>query len=268
MKQDSPHELNVQTLSLLEQVTSEGITPLPADYKQAVIFLAIRKGLTTTPAQVMQEYKAGTWEAIEAEHPHRFVDGPGFVVDLHMNYIVTPADELYNAFFAYGLRNADLFELDSFLNYQLKTHHAGNVPAFVRFLVLLLRSYAGIIPEQVKETVNEWITAQNAPPAEQVAGKREKFTRRRDDQLTKLNQEQTVLLAIYLKEAGAFLRDDLLPATETARAFELLTGYSYNTLRQDIGKYFDFENKENLTKLQNLLNNVNALIEKRMPGKR
>jgi len=64
-----------------------------------------------------------------------------------------------------------------------------------------------------------------------------------------------------LKQVGVFLKDEYLTDLDAGKAFELLTGYSQNTLRQDLGKFYQFENKENLKRLHQTFSQVIHLIE-------
>lgn len=72
------------------------------------------------------------------------------------------------------------------------------------------------------------------------------LSRQGDDKLTSLNREQTVLLIYYLQAAKVFLRDEYLTDTDAGREFELLTGYSSNTIRQGLTKFMSYQNNHNL----------------------
>ena len=93
-----------------------------------------------------------------------------------------------------------------------------------------------------------------------IIPRRSKIKREAKDKLTCLSQEQTVLLLYYLQQERVFLKDEYLSDLEAARAFEILTGYSNNALRQNLGKYNLWLNPPNLIELDNLLTRLKAVI--------
>jgi hypothetical protein len=133
----------------------------------------------------------------------------------------------------------------------------------------LLRKFEnGVIPEKTMTTIQEWIDAKTIQQKKEdesdsiQSGKRRgRINRRAEDNITSLNREQTILLIQYLKQAGVFLKDEYLTDLDAGKAFELLTGYSQNTLRQDLGKFYQFQSKENLKKLHQTLSQVIHQIE-------
>lgn len=68
-----------------------------------------------------------------------------------------------------------------------------------------------------------------------------RINRRADDNITSQNREQAILLIQYMKEAGIFLKDEYLTDSDAGKAFELLTGFSQNTLRQDFGNFINLK---------------------------
>jgi hypothetical protein len=135
----------------------------------------------------------------------------------------------------------------------------------------MLRKFESVvIPEKTIVTIQEWIDAKAAQQKKEedesgdssLSGKkRGRINRRAEDNITILNREQTILFIQYLKQVGVFLKDEYLTDLDAGKAFELLTGYSQNTLRQDLGKFYQFENKENLKKLHQTFSRVVHLIE-------
>jgi hypothetical protein len=95
-----------------------------------------------------------------------------------------------------------------------------------------------------------------------------KLKREAQDRKTYLSQEQTVVLMHYLQQERLFLNDEYLKKTEFGIAIEILTGYSQNTLRQDLGKYQNYQSKENLRKIDSFLTHVKSAIEAAMKQKK
>ena len=161
-------------------------------------------------------------------------------------------------------------KVDECLTYQLEKYHANNFTSFSRLLALMIRKYEGsIISEKTAFTIQEWVATkdQQEKPAQETIGsgkKHGRINRRAEDNITALNREQTILLIQYLKEAGVFLRDEYLTDADAGKAFELLTGYSQNTLRQDLGKFYQFQNKENLKKLHQIFSQLTQQIDKQL----
>jgi len=98
-------------------------------------------------------------------------------------------------------------------------------------------------------------------------GKKRKIKRTANDNLTCLNQAQTALLIYYLQQERVFLKDELLKKTDAGAAFEILTGYSQETLRQGLGKLKDHQNKINLKEIDNLLTRLKIAIDKALKEK-
>ena len=92
--------------------------------------------------------------------------------------------------------------------------------------------------------------------------KKGKVKREANDKRTSLSQEQTVLLMFYLQQEKAILKDEYLTDKDAGQAFEILTGYSQHTLRQNLGKYYLVQNRENLKELDNLLTRLKIKIDK------
>lgn len=191
-------------------------------------------------------------------------------LDTWMSLTIEPSNTFYPHFFALLLKHTDLLKLDHCLTYQLEKYHANNFTSFSRLLALLIRKYDGnIISEKKAFTIQEWIATkdQREKSALETIGSGKKpgrINRRAEDNITTLNREQTILLIQYLKETGVFLRDEYLTDADAGKAFELLTGYSQNTLRQDLGKFYQFQNKENLKKLHQTFSQLIHQIETQM----
>jgi len=65
---------------------------------------------------------------------------------------------------------------------------------------------------------------------------RGKIKRDREDNMTCLNQEQTALLVYCLRRTKVILPEAYLSNKETGLAFSILSGYSADTLRQNLSK--------------------------------
>ncbi|MFZ6012433.1 MAG: hypothetical protein ACOYXT_18965 [Bacteroidota bacterium] len=197
--------------------------------------------------------------------------------DTWIDMVIEPANRFYDYFFAYHLKHMDLLKMDEYLTYYLEKYYEKNLDLFSRFLQLTIRKFkVKIIPEETILTIQEWIASFEAKQkAEKLEGSngsdryksRTSIRRRADDNETILNQAQTVLLIHYLQKKGIFLRNHLLTDADAGKAFELLTGYSMNTLRQDLGKYHNFQNPENLKKLKHVLIGITDLIDNELKGK-
>jgi hypothetical protein len=191
--------------------------------------------------------------------------------DTWTSLFITPEKKSYPLFFAHLLKHTDLLQIDQCLAYQLEKYHSNDFSAFSRLLALMLRKFESVvIPEKTIVTIQEWMDAKAAQQKKDEdesddfslnEKKRGRINRRADDKITSLNREQTILLIQYLKQARVFLKDEYLTDLDAGKAFELLTGYSQNTLRQDLGKFYQFENKENLKKLHQTFSQVIHLIE-------
>jgi hypothetical protein len=176
--------------------------------------------------------------------------------NLWKDYTITPDDPFYDLFFVYNLRQADIMELDNLLRYFLDDASDGDRTNFIRFLKLALRKHAKKLlqPEQT-ETIEEWIAATEKKGAltgieEQKAKVRIK--RERDDKVTILNQEQTALLIHCLRQTKIILKDEFLNNKEAGMAFSILTGYSTDTIRQNLSK-------SEIAKTANAFKNIDAV---------
>jgi hypothetical protein len=88
-----------------------------------------------------------------------------------------------------------------------------------------------------------------------------KVKREAHDKRTSLSQEQTALLMYYLQQEKVFLKGDYLTDKDMGVAFEILTGYSQNTLRQSIGKFTKNLSHENLKEIQRLLKSLTKIVD-------
>lgn len=155
------------------------------------------------------------------------------------------------------------------LGLSIGNHYENKLINFSRFLHLIVRKYKGeILSENTSTTIQEWISLKEKQNANESLAKSESpkkrigLFRQGDDKLTSLNREQTVLLIYYLQAVKVFLRDEYLTDTDAGRAFELLTGYSSNTIRQGLTKFMNYQNNHNLFELKRVLHQMVLKIEK------
>lgn len=191
--------------------------------------------------------------------------------DTAKDMVIETYHMFYDRFFAYLMKHTDLLKVDYCLAYQLNTHHGGDLVKFSRFLHLVIRKFKGkIIPEETVLTMQEWIAdfSNEMKVRESDATKdqprRGRINRRSGDNVTSLSREQTILLIQYFKEFGIILKDEYLTDLEAGKAFEILTGFSQNTIRQDLGKYYMFQTKDNLHKVLKVMNEVTSQIDKQL----
>lgn len=252
------------------------------EYESLVTSMLGHEGIYLFEQDITDQYNNLSLKEI-LEQNDKYVQGPNkrnpkmdgklcpTYYDTCMSLYITPANRSYPSFLAYLLKNIDLLKIDQCLAYQLEKYHANDFASFSRLLSLIIRKYEGvIIPEKVLTTIQEWITSRSENQKNEQADakdsaiggkKRGRINRRAEDNITVLNREQTILLIQYLKESGVFLKDEYLTDADAGKAFELLTGYSQNTIRQDLGKFYQFQNKENLKKLHQTFSQLIRQIE-------
>jgi hypothetical protein len=242
--EENSYSINIKDLSSFEHICFPDSFE---EYSDAVGFFLRRKN-------VQKEMERGNqgMGAVAAFFPKRFVretihpkiggeehEGVWGWLDLWSDYSITQQEELYDLFFTYKLRQTDLLELDNILNYFFESYKSDNKTDFIRFLKLTLRKHGKRLlqPEQT-ETINEWMAEQekghilSGTPDIKTKGKPK---RDRDDKITCLNQ-QTALLIYCLRETKIIFPDEFLNNKEAGHAFSVLTGYSADTIRQNLNK--------------------------------
>lgn len=187
----------------------------------------------------------------------------------HRDLPITPDDFLFDLFFTYKLRQTDILKIDKILDYFLGKYYEDDKEEFSRFLKLLLRKDGGkLLDNAHAETISEWIAKEKVQPlsgTETIKAKW-KVKRDRDDGLTKLNQEQTALLIYLLQEGKIILKDEFLNNKDAGQAFAILTGFSGDSLRQNLGKaeIQRISTKKNMTVVANTLTNIQLLIDRKL----
>ena len=194
--------------------------------------------------------------------------------DIWKDYDITPDDFHYDLFFTYRLRQTDLLEMDALLNHFLENYYEDNKTDFIRFLKLTLRKHCKkLLQTEQTETINEWIVEKekeatlSGTPDAKIKGK---IKRSRDDNVTKLNQEQTTLLIHYLKAGKIILKEEYLNDKEAGQAFSILTGYSADSLRQNLSEaeIKRISIKKNIDAVANALMSIQLLIPKEIKDKK
>jgi hypothetical protein len=260
--EENSYSINIKDLSSFEHICFPDSFE---EYSDAVGFFLRRKNVFILEDDILEVFKDDPdvqkemergnqgMGAVAAFFPKRFVretihpkiggeehEGVWGWLDLWSDYSITQQEELYDLFFTYKLRQTDLLELDNILNYFFENYKSHNKTDFIRFLKLTLRKHGKRLlqPEQT-ETINEWMIEQeqertlSGTPDIKTKGKPK---RERDDKITCLNQEQTALLIYCLRETKIIFPDEFLNNKEAGHAFSILTGYSADTIRQNLNK--------------------------------
>ncbi len=263
------------------------------EYSEAVLFMFKIKDDFLYEDDLIEEYRnepevenlirdgKQAMDAIRNAFPDRFISAgsrrkkegeefkPAWFDLWKEDYIITPEHPLYDLLFVYKLRQTDLLELDNTLN-DFFENEKDNKTDFIRFLKLTLRKHSKKLlqPEQI-DTINEWITEQEKEPA--LSGTIEpkikgKIKRERDDKVTLLNQEQTALLIYCLRKTKVILIDEFLNNKEAGVAFSILTGYSADTIRQNLSKteLHKTATAKNVEMVEKALKEVLKYIEKQV----
>jgi len=258
------------------------------EYKTMAIVLSQIKDWYLSEEEVLGMYALGNIQEILEQYPHIVKTNAHWknekgtfdikYVDIALVYNIQPSDPYYDIFFARKIRQLDLLEIDVFLDYHTEHYYNNNLQEFSRFLKICMRKHATtFLNIETIQTIHEWIEAKEKKlpvlqgTSENQTGKerKNKVKRIAQDKKTCLNQQQTVLFMHYLQQAKVFLKDEDLQKLEFGKAFSLLTGYSENTLRQDL-KDEDIEaskDKINLKEIGNLLTRLQIAIDKDLKAK-
>lgn len=276
-------ELNLNRITLTEEFNFPNTYN---DYRQVLVGLLQIKELYLFEAELLKEYKTDDIEKILETHPHIIRTGAqrknkdGTFSQKYLNlspaYFVQRKDPFYDLFFASKLRQLDLLEIDMFLEYHLLNYYDNNLQEFSRFLRICIRKHqTTLLTPEIIQTVNDWVETKEKEQQEQLQGtdnkilvktKKGKVKREAQDKLTCLSQEQTVLLMYYLQQERVLLKDEYLTDMDAGKAFEILTGYSQHTLRQNLSKFNLYQSKINLKEIDHLLTRLKIAIDKALKG--
>lgn len=139
---------------------------IPERLKLPVIQTLAEKGVFVKLKDFLADKKIKSFDNLSSNEPDCYekskekINGEWteVVYDYLSSCDILPADRYYNFFFAYKLRQAYLYEIDSFLNYHLSKYYNDDFNEFNRFLTLTLRMFDNIISDPKSlATINEWI---------------------------------------------------------------------------------------------------------------
>jgi len=258
------------------------------EYKNMAVVLSQIKDWYLSEEEVLGIYGLDNIQKILEQYPHIVKTNAHWknekgtfdikYVDIASVYNIKPSDPYYDIFFARKIRQLDLLELDAFLDYHTEHYYNNNLQDFSRFLRICIRKHTTtFLNTETIQTINEWIEAKEKQQSvlqrtsEKQIGKerKNKVTRASEDKKTCLSLEQTVLLIHYLQQERVFLNDEYLNDTEMGTAFEILTGYSPNTIRINLGDSHLQKNKSkiNLTKVDKILSRLQIAVGNDLKGK-
>jgi hypothetical protein len=168
----------------------------------------------------------------------------------------------FDYFFMLELRHTELQEINNYINHHTQLYE-GN---FKSFLYDALENYRDLLQDKQIRKVEKWLKDNSDKNFQTIDIKIPKIkVRRKDDTFTSLSAEQTAILFHYLKTKKVILNDkNLQPDTEIAKAIKILTGYSDNTIRQNLTKSKQKEeiSKDDLIVTQKILKEIITLINK------
>lgn len=225
-----------------------------------------------------------TLEKVFEQEPERFIQGPNRKkgdkmeitwYDLWAVEPISPEGDFFDFFFACKLRHLSLLEVGNFLEYHLNYSFHNDKAKYLNFLTLLPMQQVDLLNPQLVETVRIWINQQktlkdsdsNLQEAdEKIKGRK---AREAGDKLTVLNLNQTALLVQYMQQAGLILQGDYLTFSQAGKAFNILTGYSANTIRQQLGTKGEIEGvkHEDYQELHRALKHLLELVEPKVRKK-
>ena len=196
------------------------------------------------------------------------------------DFKITPNMPFFDIFIIYQLRHLDILLTDSFLNYQMNTYFKNDSAGFKRLVVLSIRKHgAKLLKEDQMQTIQEWIAMAEAPSEpsiieegtedEQSDRIKGRIQREQGDKLTSLSLVQTALLIQFMQEERIILKGTNLTYTHAGKAFNILTGYSAHTLRQQLGTKGEIEGvkHEDYKELHEIIIHLAKLIEDKIHKK-
>lgn len=259
-----------------------------AEYKKVVILYLLVQGKHLSEEEILAKYPGLTRECILALNNniihlgyHEVTMGYEPILlptyyDICTPLSIEPNDSFFDLFFAYKVGNLDIMTIDAFLEYQLTTSFHDDLPKYSRFLQLFNRKYINkIIAQETALIITEWValkekqpsvTSPEISPGSIVSRKKGVITRVQNDNVTRLSQEQTVLFITVLQQLGVFLKDEYLTDADAGKAFDILTGYSHNTIRQKLARYTEFATQQNLHALKLVITQVSGMITEMQDG--
>jgi hypothetical protein len=258
------------------------------EYNQAAALYLNKKGKHLFEEDLLKDYREGmTLERLFNQESDRFVPAMNHKkdgkfqktwYDIAAYEEIRREDQFFDYFFACKLRHVGLLGIDSFLSYHVDYSFNSNKKEYFRFLNLVLRQHQErLLAPNIVETVKEWIKLNETDSdGKELSGTgkdtkiKGKVKRERDDNVTKLNQEQTALLIYCLQAGKIILKDENLNNKEAGQAFALLTGYSADSLRQNLNKaeLERISTKKNFDAISNILTSLQLLISREIKNKK
>lgn len=284
MKPYETYELILNHITAAETVMnlSENKKKSEEEYTQMAVLYLNHKGRHLFEDEILSLYREGkTLEEIFAQEPRRFIYRMNqrrndkmekAWYDIWGDDEIKSGDPFFDYFFACKLKHIDLLQIDEFLAFHLAYSFEYDQKTYLRFLSLTLRKYNQALMPEITDTVLEWIKMEEASGTElsgtgQPIKVKGRINREAGDHLTALSVTQTALLIEYLQKSRVILSGDYLNYMNAGKAFHLLTGYSSDTLRQQLGskgqqtlKYEDYRELETI--IEKLLKHIRADIEK------
>jgi hypothetical protein len=189
--------------------------------------------------------------------------------DIEASEEIKRGDQFFSYFFACKLRQIDPFDIKNFLNFHLSHSFNNSKEDFFDFLNILFNLHRqSHFNATIEKVVSDWMVKEkDNNKKESLAGANNEFKgkteRSRNDNLTKLNQEQTALLAYCMRETKIILRDENLNNTDAGQAFSILTGYSAVTLRHNlnISQLMRISTKKNIAAVSEALKELQTFMQ-------
>jgi hypothetical protein len=280
-----PHDIRLDDITLSMSISSRN-QAYKAEYKRIVIFYLWLQGKYSFERDILERFPDLPLTVILEENSNIIADGfekdsqdgsnlAPVYYDISMPLHIESSDSFFSLFFAFKLDQTDILAIDSLLEYQWQKNFNSDLPQFSRFLQLLIRKHMDkIIPAATALTILEWTALKekhllqtSSNTSSSVAIKKKGVIRRmQNDSVTSLSQEQTVLLFSMLQQIGIFMKDEYLTDADAGKAFEILTGYSQNTIRQKLARYTEFATQQNLLALKETIAQVTNIINETLKG--
>lgn len=136
------------------------------------------------------------------------------------------------------------------------------IETFLKLGINLLESKLEEFYMEIDSTENENLGDTSSKLSNAKSIVKSKITRDKDDKLTVLNQKETTLLLAHLRQANVFLKEDYCKPAQAGLAMNILTGYSFKTISQDLVHKNLIDSKENRSELKAILTRILVSIDK------
>lgn len=276
---------NSYKLILNEMTSDESLPPFNKDfeaYRHAAFTFLNHKGKYLFEENILATYRSGmTLEKLFEQENGRFIQGcnrnkAGKMENTWYDILsceeICYSDDLFDFFFACKLRHIKLLDISDFLSFHLEYSFKSNGPKFLSFLNLSIKQYhERLLNPLIIEALKEWIETNNEAKSNTEQGGKIKgrMPREAGDRLTSLNLHQTALLIQFMQQSGIILKGDYLTYFQAGKAFNILTGFSDNSLRQLLGTKGEIEGSkfEDYKELHEILTGMVQLVETKIRKK-